>query len=57
VGAKNSEPIRKGLLSAGYDPARITTVDDVREALAQAHALAVDGEKVILLENDLPDNY
>jgi UDP-N-acetylmuramoyl-tripeptide--D-alanyl-D-alanine ligase len=57
VGAKQAEPISRGLLGAGYDPAKITVVDDVRQALSQAQALPIDGDRVILLENDLPDNY
>jgi UDP-N-acetylmuramoyl-tripeptide--D-alanyl-D-alanine ligase len=55
VGAKQTEPVAKGLLGAGFDPARLRVVDDVGTALAQARALP--GEKVILVENDLPDNY
>jgi len=57
VGPKQTEPIARGLLSAGYDPAKLTIVDDVQDALARAYALPAPGEKVILLENDLPDNY
>ncbi|MDR0283929.1 MAG: UDP-N-acetylmuramoyl-tripeptide--D-alanyl-D-alanine ligase [Propionibacteriaceae bacterium] len=57
VGAKQTEPIAKGLLGTGYDPAKLTIVEDVQAALAQAYALPCDGDKVILLENDLPDNY
>ncbi|MCL2736691.1 MAG: UDP-N-acetylmuramoyl-tripeptide--D-alanyl-D-alanine ligase [Propionibacteriaceae bacterium] len=57
VGAKQTRPIAKGLLDTGYDPAKLTVVEDVKDALARAHALPSPGEKVILLENDLPDNY
>ena len=57
VGAKQTEPIARGLLNAGYDPARLTVVEDVRDALTRAYSLPCDTEKVILLENDLPDNY
>ncbi|MCL1923110.1 MAG: Mur ligase family protein [Propionibacteriaceae bacterium] len=57
VGAKQTKPIANGLLSTGYDPSKLTIVEDVREALAQAQGLTVSGDKVILLENDLPDNY
>ena len=57
VGPKQTEPIARGLLGAGFDPARLTVLDDVQDALARAYALPAPGEKVILLENDLPDNY
>jgi len=57
VGPKQTEPIARGLLEAGYDPMKLTIVDDVQDALKRAYALPATGEKVILLENDLPDNY
>ncbi|MDR0488852.1 MAG: UDP-N-acetylmuramoyl-tripeptide--D-alanyl-D-alanine ligase [Propionibacteriaceae bacterium] len=57
IGAKQTEPIARGLIEAGYDPAKITVLNDVREAIAHAQALPTTGAKVILLENDLPDNY
>ena len=57
VGPKQTEPIARGLLGAGYDPANLTVVDDVQDALKRAYALPTPGDKVILLENDLPDNY
>ena len=57
VGAKQTEPIARGLLGAGYDPAKLTVLEDVQEAIRQAYALPGAGAKVILLENDLPDNY
>ena len=56
VGAKQTEPIARGLASAGYDPTRLTIVEDVKDAIARAYALP-GTHKVILLENDLPDNY
>ncbi len=57
VGAKQTEPIARGLLGAGYDSAKLTVLDDVQDAIRQAYALPGDGDRVILLENDLPDNY
>ena len=57
VGAKQTEPIARGLAKAGFDPAKLTVVADVNQAISQAHALPGAGDKVILLENDLPDNY
>jgi UDP-N-acetylmuramoyl-tripeptide--D-alanyl-D-alanine ligase len=57
VGAKQTEPIARGLDRAGFDPAKLTIVEDVQQAIAQAYQLPGGPQKVILLENDLPDNY
>jgi len=57
VGPKQTVPIARGLLGAGYDPDNLTIVDDVQDALKRAYALPSTADKVILLENDLPDNY
>ena len=57
VGAKQTAAIARGLAQAGYDPASVTVVEDVQDAIRAAYALPAAGEKVILLENDLPDNF
>ncbi|MCL2784812.1 MAG: UDP-N-acetylmuramoyl-tripeptide--D-alanyl-D-alanine ligase [Propionibacteriaceae bacterium] len=57
VGEKQTQPIARGLLSTGYDPAQLTIVADVQQAISAAYALNPGGPRVILLENDLPDNY
>ena len=57
VGRKQAPPIRAGLLSAGFPEDRILVLDTVQEAVAAADALEPGRERVILLENDLPDNY
>ena len=58
VGRRQAVPIQAGLLDAGYDEARIFVADSIEEALNHAYALrSGDQKKVILLENDLPDNY
>jgi len=57
VGAQQTAPIAQGLREAGYDEAKLTVVEDVRDAIQQAYALPGGRDKVILLENDLPDNY
>lgn len=50
--------ILEGLLSKGYPAERIYTAKDIQDALAAAYRRDSNGrEKVILLENDLPDNY
>lgn len=50
--------ILDGLLSENYDPEKIYTAKDIQDALAKAYQRDPNGqEKIILLENDLPDNY
>lgn len=58
VGRKQAVPIKAGLLDRGYDESRIFVADTIGEALTHVYALNSSGKKkVILLENDLPDNY
>ena len=56
VGEKRAEPILKGVLDAGYDRERVRVFASFDEAYSWAVSVG-GGEKVILLENDLPDNY
>lgn len=58
VGESQTKPIYDGLLEAGYDKARITVITDLKEGFNYVYQLkADDKEKVLLLENDLPDNF
>ena len=57
VGEKQTQPIREGLSAAGFDAARIAVAETVQEAVQLADAFRPGEARVILLENDLPDNY
>ena len=58
VGRKQTESIHQGLLNKGYPEDKIYIAASFNEAINHAYALNSHGEKkVILLENDLPDNY
>ena len=57
VGNVNSADIRNGAVDAGFDPERIFIKNTFNEASALMYELDAGREKVILLENDLPDNY
>ena len=58
VGERQAVPIKSGLLKAGYPEDKIYVAKDLKDALAKADTLKTDGKKkIILLENDLPDNY
>ena len=54
LGRKRSEPIRKGLIEAGFNEKNIFVVDSLDAAMPILGALGAD---VTLFENDLPDNY
>lgn len=57
VGEKNSASIKRGVLEAGFDPERVFVKSTLNEATALMYEIDAGREKVILLENDLPDNY
>ena len=57
IGAKQTEPIRKGVSEAGFPADKLWIEEDFSEAIKKVYALPTDKKKIILLENDLPDNY
>lgn len=58
VGKKQAVPIKAGLLDEGFPEKKIFVADTIEEALTHVYALSSGGQKkVVLLENDLPDNY
>jgi UDP-N-acetylmuramoyl-tripeptide--D-alanyl-D-alanine ligase len=57
IGQRQAPPIKEGLLEAGFPESQIHIFNSFNEGMAFANNLAVDGKKVILIENDLPDNY
>ena len=58
VDKQQTEPIYKGLKSAGYPEDKIYVATDFNDAITHAYGLnSNDERKIILLENDLPDNY
>ena len=58
VGQKQAVPIKAGLLDEKFDESRIFVASNINEALSHVYALNSQGKKkVVLLENDLPDNY
>ena len=58
VGKKQTQSIYEGLISVGYPKEQIYVAEDLQDALAKAYAIDAEGkEKIILLENDLPDNF
>lgn len=58
VGKKQAGPILEGLRAAAFPESAVTVTDTVEEAVRLADALDTGGKRrIILLENDLPDNY
>lgn len=57
VGEKQTKPIYDGLTSKNYNASQIFIANSFNEAIKEAYALETPMHKVILLENDLPDNY
>ena len=58
VGKKQTAPIYEGLLAAGYPAEKIYVADALADAVQRAYSVDAGGrERVILLENDLPDNF
>ena len=54
---EHSIPIRDGLISQKYNENNIFVTDRPENAMQMIRKLDISGEKVVLLENDLPDNY
>lgn len=57
VGKQQTEPIYKGLEDASYPKDKIFVANDFNEAINHAYGLTTEERKIILMENDLPDNY
>ena len=58
VGKTNSEAIREGLAAAGFSEENFYAAESLNDAMKKIYTLTGNGKsKIILLENDLPDNY
>lgn len=57
VGKEQTKPIQIGLLEAGFAKQRMIVVDTLQEAFQMVNAIPGEKQKIILIENDLPDNY
>ena len=55
MGKKQTEAIYKGLADGGISESAVTISESFIEAFNEASASPA--EKIILIENDLPDNY
>ncbi|MBR1592802.1 MAG: UDP-N-acetylmuramoyl-tripeptide--D-alanyl-D-alanine ligase [Ruminococcus sp.] len=57
VGKNQTVPIYNGIKDAGYNMDNVYVADTLGEALAKVQAYQTSKKKIVLLENDLPDNY
>lgn len=57
VGKAQTQPIYNGIKDAGFDMNNVYVADGLNDALAKANSYQTSKKKVVLLENDLPDNY
>ena len=57
VGEKQTKPIYEGLISAGFDCKKIYVAATIQAALSEVYSIKTEQRKIVLLENDLPDNY
>ena len=56
VGLNRSKPLRDGVESVGFNPDNLYVVKSFKEAM-EIYGKIADKNTVVLLENDLPDNY
>lgn len=57
VGEKQAPPLKEGLLSAGFAEEKIYVAKTLQDGLAYMQALPKTEKQIVLLENDLPDNF
>ncbi len=57
VGSDHTRPIKEGALEAGFSEDRLFVKETLKEATDLMYEVDAGKPKVILLENDLPDNY
>jgi UDP-N-acetylmuramoyl-tripeptide--D-alanyl-D-alanine ligase len=57
VGLKQAPPLKEGLLAGGFPEDRLFVAATLQEGLAWVNKLPNAGQRIVLLENDLPDNF
>ncbi len=57
IGARQTKPIYDGALEAGFFTERIKVFERVEDGIEFALSAATDRRRIVLIENDLPDNY
>lgn len=57
IGVSQTEAIKEGVLSGGFPERDLYVFEDFTEAMNKIYSIGSEKKKIILLENDLPDNY
>lgn len=57
VGEKQTAAIARGIKKAGFDGKNVHVFESFKDAMAYVYAIRTEQKKLVLLENDLPDNY
>lgn len=57
VGERQAPPLKEGLLAGGFAEDRIFVVKTLQDGLAVLNRLPSSLRRIVLLENDLPDNF
>lgn len=57
VGERQAPPIKEGLLNKGFPEDKIYVAKDLNDGMRYAYSVQPGRNRVILLENDLPDNF
>lgn len=57
IGENQTKAIKEGALKANFPEEKLMVFEEFSEAIKKLYAMHSDKKKIILLENDLPDNY
>lgn len=57
VGERQAPPLKEGLLAGGFAEERVFVVKTLQDGLAILNRLPSSQRRIVLLENDLPDNF
>ena len=57
IGEKQTAAIREGIEAKGFNKDDLLVFEEFTEAMKHLYTMNTDKKKIILLENDLPDNY
>ncbi len=57
VGKSQTEAIARGIKEEGFDESRLYIEESFTDAMTRVYSIPGEQHKVLLIENDLPDNY
>ena len=57
VGRRQTESIQRGVLDTDFDREHFYVAEDLQDAMKYVYGIVTNQKLIVLLENDLPDNY